>query len=70
MVINICDVPEKYKNEVLKDGGTITRNYGGLLDVCFQNHKLTVRDNYVVVRACAGHKLVFADNEFSNIYIH
>lgn len=74
MVINICDVPDRFINDLKVLGGSITRAYGGLNGVAFETSdvmRFIVRDDYIKIRNRDVRKsVVLADDEFSNIYIH
>lgn len=69
MLITICDVPEHFKPEIADVGGVVVREWGGLMDVQFSEHKMYVRDAYVKLRSKNHIALVLADNEFSRIHI-
>ena len=69
MLITICDVPVHYKPEVAKVGGVVVREWDGLMDVQFSEHKMYVRDAYVKLRSRNHIALILADFEFSRIHI-
>ena len=74
MVINICDVPDRFVNDLKELGGSIIRYYGGLNDVAFETSdimRFIVRDEYIKIRNRDVRKsVVLANDEFTFIHIH
>ena len=69
MLITICDVPVD-KKEVLEElGGDVRREWNGLIDVQFTEHKMYIRESYVKIRIIEHKSVILCDNEFGNIYI-
>ena len=69
MLITICDVPEKFREELEGIGGECVRTWGGNMDVQFKSHRMTVRDKYIKLRSNDRKMFVLCDNEFSKIYV-
>ena len=69
MLITICDVPERYEPAITEAGGVVVRQWNGLMDVQFSEHKMYVRDAYVKLRSKNHITLVLYDYEFSRIHI-
>lgn len=69
MLITVCDVPADLIPQLEEIGGDICREYGGLCDVQFTEHKMYVREKYIKLRNREHKGFVLCDNEFSRVYI-
>lgn len=70
MLITICDVPDMLKAKITDAGGVVVREWGGLMDVQFKNHKMRIANDYVRVwQPRTPHELVVDESDFSNIYV-
>ena len=70
MLITICDLPEQFKSKITDAGGVVVRQWGGLMDVQFKNHKMRVANDYVRVwQPRTPYVGIFYRSDFSNIYV-
>lgn len=69
MLITICDVPADKKEKLEELGGDVCREWNGLIDVQFTEHKMYIRESYVKIRNVEHKIVILCDNEFGNIYI-
>lgn len=70
MLITICDVPEQFESKIVSADGVVVREWGGLLDVQFKNHKMRVANDYVRIwKPRTPYEAIFYRSQFSNIYV-